>query len=348
MIYDMITTKEIAERLGVSRSTVSRVLNNNPHVNENTRERVLRELKKMNYIPNEVARSLIMRKVKRVAFIGFSEPIYFWDTIRLGIAQAEKEFSHKGLHIEYFESDINKPQEQLDIVLSLLDKSYDGIILTPNDPLIMKDIIDKAVDLSIPVVLCNLDIPDSKRTCFVGCDHYLSGRLGGEFFSKLTGNRPNTVTLFTIADNITSIKQRDQGFLDEIKRNSHIKIQDILTFKRTGSDIYSTAKELITQGVTDSIFISIAGLEDIAKAIHDLQMNGKLTLIGYDLNPHIRNYINNYAITATIYHHPQKQSYLAVAAIFELLYHNKAPESTIQHTNLELIMRHNLPKVSTP
>ncbi len=343
----MITTKEVADKLGISRSTVSRVLNNNPNVNQHTRERVLQGLKEMNYIPNEVARSLIMRKTKRIAFVGFSEPYHFWNKIQLGIAQAEKEFSHRGLCIEYFDSDINKPKEQLRTVLALVEEQYDGIIITPNDPLIMRDAINHAENQGIPIALCNIDIPDSKRTCFAGCNHYLSGKLGGEFFVKTTNNQPTAVTLFTIEDNIIPIKERDQGFLDEIKKSSHIKVHDILTFKRTGSDIYSVAKELITKKSTDSIFISIAGLENIAQAIHELGMNGKFTLIGYDLNPCIRNYIENYAITATIYHYPQRQSYLAVAAIFDLLYNNKRPKNATQNTSLELIMRYNLPETNS-
>ena len=50
---------EIAQICGVSKATVSRVINNSPSgVGEKTRERVLQTIEKMNYRPNALARSV--------------------------------------------------------------------------------------------------------------------------------------------------------------------------------------------------------------------------------------------------------------------------------------------------
>lgn len=54
----MSTIEEIAKQAGVSRSTVSRVINNDPNVNEQTRERVLEVVSSNNYVPNRAARKL--------------------------------------------------------------------------------------------------------------------------------------------------------------------------------------------------------------------------------------------------------------------------------------------------
>lgn len=54
----MTTLEEIAKLSGVSRSTVSRVINNDPHVKAATRERVLQVVQELNYHPNMAARSL--------------------------------------------------------------------------------------------------------------------------------------------------------------------------------------------------------------------------------------------------------------------------------------------------
>jgi LacI family transcriptional regulator len=50
----MPTLEEIAELSGVSRSTVSRVINNDPHVSKQTREQVMAIVKELNYQPNAV------------------------------------------------------------------------------------------------------------------------------------------------------------------------------------------------------------------------------------------------------------------------------------------------------
>jgi len=54
----MTTLQEVAEYSGVSRSTVSRVINNDPHVSEETRQKVLQAIAELDYHPNAVARSL--------------------------------------------------------------------------------------------------------------------------------------------------------------------------------------------------------------------------------------------------------------------------------------------------
>ena len=50
--------EQIAELSGVSRSTVSRVINNDPNVSDQTREKVTQIVKRVNYVPNAAARGL--------------------------------------------------------------------------------------------------------------------------------------------------------------------------------------------------------------------------------------------------------------------------------------------------
>ena len=54
----MLTSEEIAKLCGVSRATVSRVINNNPNVKEETRQKILAIIKEKNYVPVAPARRL--------------------------------------------------------------------------------------------------------------------------------------------------------------------------------------------------------------------------------------------------------------------------------------------------
>ena len=54
-----MTIKDIAKNCGVSVSTVSRVLNSHPDVSEEVRQRVLEEVERCAYIPNDSARNLV-------------------------------------------------------------------------------------------------------------------------------------------------------------------------------------------------------------------------------------------------------------------------------------------------
>ena len=51
--------EKIAHLAGVSKSTVSRVINDQPNVNPRTRERVLQIIREVNYRPNRAARALV-------------------------------------------------------------------------------------------------------------------------------------------------------------------------------------------------------------------------------------------------------------------------------------------------
>ena len=54
----MSTLKEVAEKAGVSITTVSRVINGSSKVNGETRERVQKAMTKLDYQPNRVAQRL--------------------------------------------------------------------------------------------------------------------------------------------------------------------------------------------------------------------------------------------------------------------------------------------------
>ena len=61
--------KDVARHANVSVATVSRVINNKGYVNEHTKELVLKAIKDLNYVPNEIARSLYRKSSKIIGII---------------------------------------------------------------------------------------------------------------------------------------------------------------------------------------------------------------------------------------------------------------------------------------
>lgn len=59
---DTITIYDVAREAGVSMATVSRVVNGNKNVKENTRKKVLEVIDRLDYRPNAVARGLASKK----------------------------------------------------------------------------------------------------------------------------------------------------------------------------------------------------------------------------------------------------------------------------------------------
>ncbi|TNJ54739.1 LacI family transcriptional regulator [Paenibacillus hemerocallicola] len=65
----MVTIKDIAKAAGVNHSTVSRALNDDYRVSDNTKERIQAIAKQMNYIPNLAAKQLVQQKTHVVGLI---------------------------------------------------------------------------------------------------------------------------------------------------------------------------------------------------------------------------------------------------------------------------------------
>jgi LacI family transcriptional regulator len=74
----MVAISEVAQRAGVSKMSVSRVLNNSPLVTEATRQRVLKAMAELNYTPSAAARSLKRGRSKLIGVLlpASNNPIY--------------------------------------------------------------------------------------------------------------------------------------------------------------------------------------------------------------------------------------------------------------------------------
>ena len=70
------TMVDVARRAGISYQTVSRVINGHPSVAPLTRERVLRAIDELNYLPNVAARSLVTRRSRTVGIISYGTTFY--------------------------------------------------------------------------------------------------------------------------------------------------------------------------------------------------------------------------------------------------------------------------------
>lgn len=337
----LMTTSEIAKIIGISRGTISRVINNNPNVKKETRQKVLQALKEYNYIPNETARSLVMKKSNRIAVIVFSEPLFFWKQVEDGVNAAHNELHSQGLTVDYFITDILKPYEQLELLKTLPQKNYDAIAIAPNNPQILLEELDNISQKNIPISIINVEIPSANQLCYIGCDYIQSGILAGEIISKTMNNQGN-VAILTLADSVGAIEQRIIGFRKELSNHKNITISQVLRFNRKGDGVYEKVIKLLNDTPTLSgIYVSFGALEQTARAISDMHLESKICVVGYDLNEEINFYLQNGAITCTIYHDPYEQGYFAVKILHNYLNSKAIPKSSVLYNRLEAIFASN-------
>lgn len=135
-----ITIKDIAKLAGVTPSTVSRVIANNPKISEATREKVLDIMEEQGYHPNINARSLVVQNTETIGIIMprsvesvFQNP--FFPEVLRGISMGAQEMGYSVL----MSTARNEAEEKTAIAKMVQGKQVDGVLLLHSrvdDPLI--------------------------------------------------------------------------------------------------------------------------------------------------------------------------------------------------------------------
>jgi LacI family transcriptional regulator, galactose operon repressor len=120
------TINDIAKKLGISPSTVSRALNEHPKINVETKLRVKRVAKKLNYVPNPIAISL---KNNTTTVIGVIVPEIMHDFFASAISGIEEVAYHSGYTIIVSQSNESFYREILN-TNSLLQQRVAGLIVS--------------------------------------------------------------------------------------------------------------------------------------------------------------------------------------------------------------------------
>jgi LacI family transcriptional regulator len=127
-----VTSRDVAERAGVSRTTVSLVLNNvqGVQISEETRQRVLESALALDYVPNAAAQALASRRAQIIGIILTRNPHHiasdaFLNQILDGLITAVHDYSMRLM------IDIVEPEHQKKAYLDLVRaKRIDGLILS--------------------------------------------------------------------------------------------------------------------------------------------------------------------------------------------------------------------------
>ena len=121
------TIRDVANLAGVSTSTVSRVINDDSRISDETKKRVLGCIRQLDYRVNNIARSL---KTKQTRTIGFIAPEIANDFFMQVARGVETELKSLGYSVIICNSNESEKEEEERIRL-LWDKRVDGIIVIP-------------------------------------------------------------------------------------------------------------------------------------------------------------------------------------------------------------------------
>jgi LacI family transcriptional regulator, sucrose operon repressor len=204
----LVTIKEIAEMAGVSRTTVSRVLNNSGYVSEDARKRVEKVIEETGYAPSEQAKSLRTKKTK---VIGVILPTIQTETPSRIVTGVGKELSNNGYQILLANTNLDK-QKEVDYLDLLRLRQVDGIILiaTNTEP----NLMEKIKEIKVPVVIVGQEAEDMMYVTYD--DYHAAFDLTSLFIER--GHR--NIAFIGVDETDRAVGHlRKKGFLDAMKSN---------------------------------------------------------------------------------------------------------------------------------
>lgn len=185
------TLDEVAVLAGVSRATVSRVVNESPRVSPEAREAVHAAIAELRYVPNRMARSLVTRRTDTIALVlsepnsqVFSDP--FFASIVHGVSAA---LADTDLTLVLLTA--RDAREQQKIGRYARQGHVDGVVLMSlHSEDLLPDILS---DAGVPLVLCGRPY-DGRAVAYVDADNAGGAAVATRFLLEQGRRRIATVT----------------------------------------------------------------------------------------------------------------------------------------------------------
>ena len=256
-----VTIKDVAKAAGVSPSTVTRVIQNKSTISDETKKRVRKAMKELNYHPNLNARSLVSSYTQVIGLVlpDDSDVFYqnpFFPSVLRGIAQVASE-NHYAIQIATGKDE----KERLNAISQMVyGKRVDGLIFLyaqQNDPL-----VQLVVEEQFPFLILGKSL--SPFIPLVDNDNIQAGFDATEYFIKKGCSRiafiGGTKKLFVTQDRLTGYEQALQEhdlpldsqrtfFADEFLEEKGYNFSKQLFKYDPQTDAIITTDSLLAEGV---------------------------------------------------------------------------------------------------
>jgi LacI family transcriptional regulator len=271
-----VSLKDIAQRVGVSTALVSYVLNNKKEgrISKEVAKKIKDTAQKLNYRPNQIAKSLKTRKTYTIGLIvaDISNP-FFSALARIIEDEAEK----TNYTVIFGSSDENaeRSEKLMDV---LLDRQVDGLIIAPAEN--TEGQIKQLQKRSIPFVLIDRYFPKVKVN-YVGINNYKAAYQATEHLIKAGCRRIGMIGFKTTLCNLDDRKQAfikaqedhkvtllrkgiHEVSLEASKEEVEAAIESLLSLPKPADALFFASNKLSTFGLKYINTLSLTVPQDLA------------------------------------------------------------------------------------
>lgn len=337
-----ITSKQIAELVGVSRGTVDRALHRRGGVKPEIQRRVEMLAREYGYRPDRAGKALVTREPLRVGVILNSKGNPFYEEVRRGLTEALGAFSDFSIDMDLRESGGYRVEDQLAAVEEAEAAGAAGLLITPLNRPEVAERLNAYIDAGHPVVALNSDIEGCRRLAYVGCDYRRSGQTAAQMMGLVTGGM-GRVLVVTGSLRVMGHNQRVAGFSQVLAAHyPDLVIEDVVD---TNDDEERAAEEvaaaLRAHPAIDALYFSAGGVSGGVGAALREAGGRRLTIITSDLTADIRRWLEEGTVQATIGQQPYRQGYDGMKLLLDRLLFRESPETPFCYTSNEVLVRYN-------
>jgi DNA-binding LacI/PurR family transcriptional regulator len=271
---------DVARLAGVSRATVSAVVNGNKYVSDDLRVRVEQAIAQLGYRPHGIARSL---KSSRTATIGLVIPSiesHFWAPVVRG---AEAVFAEAGYRLVLANTDEEGARAEAALE-GLLEHQVDGVLIAP--PAGSKRRHYEAYLASgRPLVFIERTVPGVEAD-YVGVDGRAGGQAAAAHLLNLGRRR---LAILTLPLDVSASRERVQGVRSALQAVHLTLSDDQIVVGLSEREGFAAAQGLLQREPRPDALI-VAGLRMTIGAFAavreaNLRIPDDIALIGYDETP---------------------------------------------------------------
>ncbi|MEX6339885.1 LacI family DNA-binding transcriptional regulator [Staphylococcus arlettae] len=317
------SAKEVANLAQVSQSTVSRVFTPNTSVSENTKEKVLKAAKALNYRPNAIARGLITNKSRLIGIAMKENNNPFYQEVLSLFTDKLKSYGYSVLFVYTTNDEIEE-----DEIKHFIEYNIECMVVT--DALLSSDLVKKIKDYGISVLLFNRY--DEKLNCHsVSTDNNFASQSIAKYFDE----KGYENLLYVRGCKHTSTnRDREKSFINYFKKsNTSVEIiNGDYQFEKAYNETIEYLKfHQKPEGIFAANDITALGVLEAVKAMK-ISVPHEIEIIGFD-NIKMASWPNN---ELTTWSQPLEQM---VEKSIEILMDNTIKEIQIINMPGELMIR---------
>jgi len=329
------TIKEIAKKLNISISTVSRALHDHPSIGLRTKTRVQQLAKELQYEPNQTA---IFFQQRKTFTIGVILPELSEDFFSSAISGIEDSANKNNYTVLLGQSHDNEEREK-QIVETMKKHRVDGLLVSISKNTSNYDHFEKLRKFAIPVVFFDR-IPNMTNIHYVACN-MTSGTVKAVDFLLKKGHR--IIGMINGPEKLFASQERTEGYLKALKMHK-LKYDPslIVSSDLTKEGTQEAMRQLMSQRRKPTAIVAFNDYValDAVKYARELKMkiNKDICFVSYANLP--MSHYTEFPPLASVEQFPYQQGQKATETLMELLSENK--EETQATTFYRIILESQL------